>query len=167
MPTRISKALSHWRPRQAPDSSRVSRSEVSTLPAATSYQLPSVSGGCTPAMTATLAACRLTSASVASHCSAILLLSTLIVAIATSSLASGFYNKSILIMLLAFCYGGRFPEAVTKGVKVISGCLMWEDPRSSNCVQYICSINCERKYALKDSGHMNKQQLTWTQAFAT
>ena len=35
--TRISKALSHCRPRQAPDSSTVSRSEVSVVPSATSY----------------------------------------------------------------------------------------------------------------------------------
>ena len=35
--TRISKALSHCKPRQAPDSSTVSRSDVSMVPSATSY----------------------------------------------------------------------------------------------------------------------------------
>ena len=46
--TRISKALSHCRPRQAPASSSVSRSDVSVRSSATSYHCPSVSGGCTP-----------------------------------------------------------------------------------------------------------------------
>ena len=38
---------------------------------ATSYHCPSDSGGCTPASTAALAACLLTSDSVASHCTAV------------------------------------------------------------------------------------------------
>lgn len=40
------------------------------MPAACSHQVPLVSGGCTPAAAVTLAAWRRTSASVASHCSA-------------------------------------------------------------------------------------------------